>query len=156
MIKVRLLNQWTLYRVPEPDQGNKRMKPCPRKHSSVRTLLPWVHSAGKPQLANPHPVEHSIVVLVQRRHVAQSMAVQGMSYMGQIGPVGRTPAPSISIGPFTVVGLTEEPKFGFPRSFHALPVDVSAPHCRQKEKRLGPLRQSRVILYGLFSTGGLR
>ena len=39
------------------------MKPCPRKHSSVRTLLPWVHSAGKPHLANPHPMEqHSIVV----------------------------------------------------------------------------------------------
>ena len=45
-------------------------------------------------------MEHSIVVLVQRRHVAQSMAVQGMSYMGQIGPVGRTSAPSISIGPY--------------------------------------------------------
>ena len=66
MIKVRLLYQWTLYRIPEPDQGNKRMKPCPRKHSSVRTLLPWVHSAGEPHLANPHPMEHSIVVLVQR------------------------------------------------------------------------------------------
>ena len=76
------------------------MKPCPRKHSSVRTLLPWMHSAREPHLANPHPMEHSIVVLVQKRHLAQSMAVQGMSYMGQIGPMGRTHAPSISIGPF--------------------------------------------------------
>ena len=133
------------------------MKPCPRKHSSVRTLLPWVHSAGEPHLANPHPMEHSIVVLVQRRHVAQSMAVQGMSYMGQIGPiVGRTPAPSTSIGPFRGDWIDRGTQVWVPKVIPGTPRCCLHPSLSAKRKRLGPLRLSRAIVYGLISTGGLQ
>ena len=55
---------------------------------------------GRATLGKPAP-DGTLHRRAERRHVAQSMAVQGMSYMGQIGPiVGRTPAPSTSIGPF--------------------------------------------------------
>ena len=87
----------------------------------------------------------------QRCHVAQSTALQG-----QIGPLGELQLSVLRLVPSGVIGLTEEPKSGFPKSFQAPPVVVSTPHCRQKEKRLGPLRLSRAILYGLISTGGLQ
>ena len=44
--------------------------------------------------------------------------------------------PVFRLVPSGVIGLTEEPKSGFPKSFQAPPVVVSTPHCRQKEKGL--------------------
>ena len=67
----------------------------------------------------------------QRRHVAQSTAVQG-----QIGPLGELQLSVLRLVLSGVIGLTEEPSSGFPKSFQAPPVIVSTPHCRQKEKCL--------------------
>ena len=144
------------------------MKPCPRKHSSVRTLLPWVHSAREPHLANPHPMEHSIVVLVQKRHLAQSMAVQGISYMGQIGPiVGRTPAPSTSIGPCRGDWIDRGTQVWVPKVIPSTPRCLH-PSLSAKRKRHGLLcclactvgKKKKAGTVGYFvwsvSTGSLR
>ena len=72
------------------------MKPCPRKHSSVRTLLPWVHSAGRPHLANPHPMEqHSIVV-----HCKGAMWHNPWQYKHGPNLAQWVNSISMSVGPF--------------------------------------------------------
>ena len=127
--------QWTLYRVPEPDQGNKRMKPCPRKHSSVRTLLPWVHSAGKPHLANPHPMEqHSIVV-----HCKGAMWQNPWQYKHGPNLAQWVNSLSTSVGPFRGDWIDRGTQFWVPKVIPGTPRDCLYPSLSAKRKRLSPL-----------------
>ena len=140
------------------------MKPCPRKHSSVRTLLPWVHSAGKPHLANPHPMEqHSIVV-----HCKGAMWHNPWQYKHGPNLAQWVNSISTSVGPFRGGWIDRGTQVWVPKVIPGAPRRCLYPSLSAKRKRLGPLcslglkvmKRKRLalwaILYGLFSTGGLR